>query len=393
MLTLLVLSACAGGIRSLYEAERDRALARAAPPEEGWMPDLRVRISNDALDGLTQAVLAQGLGSWSRSLRLDGPLGVKAEVRPSARLTELLLAPATACDGCLRANLEVEGRAAWTAAGASGSVPFTARLGGTLAFELSRVDAAWEASGRLVSVDRVEVRVERLGSLDATGLLGDALAEAVRSTGPVSLGRFGGADLPLRAARLATPRGLLELQLLSDVAEGEPVSAGLGLEDDLELRISTPTALALARRAAFERGAVAYDVAAIPTSLRVEEQRFLLGLRLWKLAGIGWWRDYEVEGSFGLVGGELRLAADKATEGAASKGAGLADPLALLAEGRILEAIPDALRGALPAAARLSVGEQTWQARLRSARGERGVLVLSGSLGQVAAGEGRSLGR
>lgn len=388
MISILLLLSCASGIRSMYEAERDAALGRAESPDASWIPDIRVRLSSAALDRMVQDVVARSVLSWNETLRLDGPLGIKAQVEPSGRVTSLTLSPSTACDGCLSADVSIAGKADWSAAGAKGSVPIEARLGATVSFELSRSGEAWATSGRITSVDRVQVSSARLGSLDVSELLGGWLSEAVSEAGPVALGELGGVNLPVRAARLATPRGELELQLLSDVLDGAPVSSGLALSRDFEVRVSAPTLLALARRQAFETGTIAYDVAAVPTSLSVDDQAFTMGLRLWKLKGVGWWRDYSVAGQIAVSGGELSLVAQQATEGEKSKGAGLADPIALLAEGRILEAITDGLKAAVPASTAVNVGDQQLRARVEEVRGDRGALVLTGELEPVQSRDG-----
>ncbi|MCK6505564.1 hypothetical protein L6R53_19565 [Myxococcota bacterium] len=393
---LLLVLGCASGIRTLYETERDAALARAPAPSEGWQPDVRMRISSQALDGLVQATLDQGLWSWDEQLTLSGPLGLQARVEPSGRVHRLRLAASRACDGCLEVDAGLEGTARWSAAGASGSVPFTAQVQGTVSFEVEREGAGWAVSGRLRDVDRVELGVSRLGSLDATELLGDWVSEALKEARPLALGTFGGGELPVAAARLSTPRGQLELQLLTDVVDGGPVSAGVNLAQDFEVRISSASALALARRKAFETGAIAYDVAAVPTSLAVDDDGFSMGLRLWKLSGVGWWRDYAVTGTMGVQQRQLVLQATEAVEGEKSAGAGLADPLALLAEGRILDAVADGLDQAVPASTGLSIGGQALTAQVQAVRGARAAIELTGSLvTQQAdgAGDGRTLER
>lgn len=376
----------------MYEAERDVALGRAPSPIDQWKPDIRVRLSNEALDDLVQAVVAKSVLAWSQDFTMEGPLGLQAKVSPSARVTSLTLSPSTACDGCLKADVTLSGRADWTAAGAKGSVPLEADLGATVSFELTSAGESWMTTGRVTGIDRVKVSSGRLGTLDATDLLGDWLGDAVKQAGPLALGEIGGASLPLRAARIATPRGQLEVQLLSDVIDGAPVSGGTTLDGDFDVRISAATVLGLARRQAFETGVIAHDVAAIPTSLSLDDQRFTMGLRLWKLKGFGWWRDYSVTGTMGLKGGDMVLAASEATEGETSKGAGLADPIALLAEGRILEAITDGLQTAVPASTAIEVADETLRAKVRAVQGDRGTLVMVGELQQVAdSGGGRRL--
>lgn len=398
MLPLLLLSlGCASGIRTMYETERDAALAKAAAPAEGWQPDLRVRLSSQALDGLVQATLDQGMLSWDEQLSLSGPLGLQARVEPSGRVRSLQLAASDACDGCLDVDAGLEGQARWSAAGTSGTVPFTAKVQGTVSFAVDRQGQGWQVHGSLRDVQRVELGVARLGSLDATELLGDWVRDALKEAKPLALGTFGGGELPLAAARLSSPRGQLELQLLTDVVDGGPVSAGVALREDFEVRISSATALALARRKAFEAGTIAYDVAAVPTSLAVDDGSFSMGVRLWKLAGAGWWRDYAVTGTLGVQERQIRMQATEAVEGDKSAGAGLADPLALLAEGRILDAVADGLDQALPAAAGVTVGGQQVTARVEAVRGARAAIELTGRLlvGDTATegGSGRALDR
>lgn len=396
MLPVLLLSlGCASGIRNMYEAERDAALARAPAPADGWQPDVRVRLSDSALDGLVQATLDQGVLAWDEQLTLSGPLGLKAKVEPAGRVRSLSLSASRQCDGCMEVQAGLEGQAKWSAAGASGSVPFTAQVKGTVTFAVEAEGQGWAVSGRLHDVDEVKVGVDRLGSLDATDLLGDWVGQALKEARPLALGTFGGVDLPLRAARLSTPRGQLELQLLTDAADGGPVTAGVHLASDFEVRISSATALALARRKAFEQGVIAYDVAAVPTALAVDGGGFSMGLRLWKLQGAGWWRDYAVTGTLGVQQQQLRLTATEAVEGEKSLGAGLVDPLALLAEGRILEAVTEGLDQALPASTGLNVGGQQITARVEAVQGARAAIELTGRLvqGQAEGATGRSLER
>lgn len=395
-LALLVL-ACASGIRSMYEAERDAALAQPPDPGESWQPEVRVRISDDALDGLVQSALDQGLLSWKESLELTGPLGFKAELKPQAELSALSLGASDQCDGCLDADATLQGEARWSAAGASGTVPFTAKVGATVAFTVAQAGSAWAVSGALKDVDRVKVGSATVGSLDATSLLGDWVSDALKQARPMELGTFGGAELPLRAARLSTPQGQLELQLLTDVPDGGAVAAGGGLSSDFEVRVSTATALALARRKAFEIGPIEYDVAAIPTSLSAEGASFTMGLRLWKIEGVGWWRDYSVVGQVGVQRRSIKLTPTQAVEGEKSSGAGLADPLALLAEGQILEAVEGGMNQTLPASTGVTIGKRTVTAQVEAVTGASAALVLTGSLKhgptQVKQGEGRTLSR
>lgn len=377
--------ACAGGIQALYEDEKAAAMKSLSAPGD-WSPDIRVRLSQDSLDDLVQVAVDEGLLDWKQTVNLQLPLGVEAKVKPSASVDSLELSPSSACEGCLGLKARLDGRAAWSAAGASGSVPFTARVGGTVSFELDKQPAGWALSGRVREVDQVQVGSAAIGNIDATSVLGGWISQALEQVEPVELGTFGGSELPLAGARLATSSGDLEVQLLSDLPDRQPVAPATKLRGAWELRIGTATLLGLARREAFETGPIAYDVAAIPTSLVINPGGFTLGLRLWKLEGNGWWRDYTVTGTVAASGGRLKLEPTGAEEGEKSQGAGLADPIALLAEGQILAAVEDGVRQSLPAGTAVQVGSRSVQARVSRVRGAMDHLVVMGTLDTSSSG-------
>lgn len=398
---LLLLLACASNIRSLYEADRDAALAPPSQASESWQPEVRVRLSQAALDEVVQATLDQGLLSWDRELKLAAPLGVTVTVHPQAQVDRLSLSASDSCEGCLDVDASLEGSARWSAAGVSGKVPFTAQLGATMSFALDHREDAWDVSGSLRDVRKVKVASARLGAVDATGLLGDWVEKGLERARHLALGTLGGAALPLRAARLSTDHGLLEIQLLTDVAGGSPVARGDALSEQWDLRIATPTVLALARRAAFQAGTLAYDTSPVPTSLSLDGQTFHMGLRLWRLSGAGWWRDYTVTGDVQVKAHKLALSPTDAREEEHSRGAGLADPLAALAEGRILDAVEGGLAQAFSAATGVALGERTLRAHVVAVAGQAEVLQLQGRLRLSDAATqadtpnegGRSLGR
>lgn len=391
----LLLFSCASGVLALYEEERAAALAAPPAIEDSWKPEVRLRLSDDALDGLVQSALDQGLLAWKDTIELDGPLGISAKVTPSGELSSLSLSASQQCDGCLEVDARLKGKARWSAAGASGQIPFTAKIGATMVFAVERDGSAWAVEASLEDVDRVQVGSASIGSVDATGLLGDWVSDALKRARPLDLGVLGGAQLPLRAARVSTSGGQVELQLLTDVPEGSPVSAGGTLSTDFDLRVSTDTVLALARREAFETGAIAMDVAAVPSSLQLDDSAFTMGLRLWKLTGAGWWRDYSVTGELGLKRRRITLEPTGAVEGEKSRGAGLADPLALLAEGQILDAIEEGMHQVLPGSAGTTVGSRKVTGQVTGLSGGDGVLTLSGSLSHARTdtGGGRTLQR
>lgn len=391
MLALLLLAGCAGNIKALYEEERALVMADPPPVGENWAPELRLRLSEAALQELAEVAVAEGLLAYDEVIEVKNPLGVKVEVKPKASVKKLTVAVGKDCGGCLELDARLAGKARWSAAGNSGRIPFTAKVKGTVAFELEETRKGWSIQGRLVELQKVKLESELVGKLDVTSILGDWTREALEEVPPLELGRIGGDDLPLRAARITGGDGAIELQALTQVSGGQAVPPlRSALSEGWDVHIHEATALALARREAFALGTVDYDIALDPRRLDLDAERFTMELRLWRLSGAGWWREYTVQGDVSVGKRKIRLAPTEATEGEKSKGAGLADPLALLVEGRILEAVSDGMRQALPGGAAAKVGDRKLLTKVSEVAGEGELIRLSGAVELREGSAGRS---
>ncbi len=373
---LALLAGCAGNIAQLYEAERDAVLRPVPAAGATWSGDLRLRLHADVVQALSEAALEEGLLAWEKTLTA----GRLAELTPSATVTKLTLTPG-GCESCMHLSATVSGKASWSMGPLSGRVPFTGKVKGSVALALEPAGQGWTLMGQVASIDKLTLRSVSLGQLDATDLLRGWSEQALQQAPAFAITALGGEALPLRGARLSLAEDWLEIEALSDVNGGEALPAATApLESDWELRTSSQTALALMRLAAFRAGTLSLDVAADPRRLEVSGEEFALDLRLWRLAGRGWWRDYTVTGTLRVADQQLQLTPTHAEEGDKSPGAGLADPLALLAEGRILEAVEGGLQQALPATKKASVGALTVRATTQQLVGSDGALVLSGTL-------------
>lgn len=388
MLLLLVL-ACAGNIGEMYEAEKAAALAAPPTPGERWSPELRLRIAEDALGRAAREVVAAGALRVERAYGVDNPLNIPLKARPSARVTRLDVSMGEDCSGCLLLDARLEGKTRWTAGPAEGAVPFRIRLAGQMRFSTQAQGQGWQVTGRIVEVGRIKVQAGSVRAIDLAPVVRGWATEALEKAPPIQLGHLGGGAMPLRAIRIGESEGALEIQALGDTAGGRPVSAASAPPStDWDLRMHPDTALALIRRMAFEAGPQELDVAIDPRALAVDGDRFTLALRLWRLKGAGWWRDYTVDGRLGVQRGSLRMTGKDAQEGEKSRGAGLADPIALLAEGRILDAVGDGVDQSLPATQTLDLKGVRLAARVDTARGDGSALAVAGPLRISAAGAG-----
>ncbi|MEL6342037.1 MAG: hypothetical protein AAFV53_02820 [Myxococcota bacterium] len=379
---LLGLIACASNIREQYNKERDQVLATVGPAPAGWRGDIQIRIQPSSMQRLATAALDAGLLSWDKTIRVDAPLGVKIRLNPNASITRLRLLPGQGCTSCLNIDADLNGNATWVVGPLDGTLPFTARMKGDLALALKRTDDGFQLNGRLADISRLAVQSDSIKRVNVGPQIKRWAQNALDAAPAFTIADFGGDDLPLRAARINLSSEMLSVEALS-MAEGAPVAASTALLDsgnDWEVRTSTETALNLMRRAAFEAGAQTYDLAVDPRALAVDGDRFDLNIRLWRLSNRGWWREYAVNGTFDVEKNKIQMHADRATQGEHSRGAGVADAIAVLARNRILEAITDNLQQAIPGTKSTTVQDLKIKAQTKSFTGEDGALVLQGTL-------------
>jgi hypothetical protein len=305
-------------------------------------------------------------------------LGLSAKLEPALEVKKLTFGAARTCERCVNAHASLDGKVGYDVAGYRGSVPLHGELTADVSIGLVRTGDAWSASAVVEAVQSLEVEVPRAGKVEVGGELERWAKRALKEAPAIPLGTFGGSGLPIRAARVAWIGEALEIEGATDVAGAVPVAPGGAEPAGWTVSLDSGTVLALARRAAFEQGALSHDVAVEPRSLVVADGGgFSLDLRLWKLAGAGWWRGYTVDGTLAIDGGKLVVRSDEVAETGKSRGAGIADPLALLVEGRILQALGDAFDRAIPLRAG-SVGGITPRASRIEVEGSR--ITLEGSV-------------
>lgn len=376
---LWILLSCAA-IPRAWQQEKTTVLAPPPPLAERWEPELRLQLSDAALQTLADGAVSGGLLAADTTLKVDGPLGLSASLRPEASVKGIKV-KAGDCQGCVDLDISLAGQGVFQVAKLTGDLPFNARLQGTLAFTVTRADSAWAITGQLTDLRGLKVSADRVGQVEVGAALKGWVDAALSRAPAVKLGEIGGLELPLRAARVATRGGALTVEAASDVAGGAPLGAAEPAPDQgWTLSVSQQTALALLRRAAFLKGPIAFDVAVDPRKLSVEGDDFTLDLRLWRLKRPGWWREYQVTGSAAVVKERLKLRPKEAVEGEKSQGAGLADPLALLAEGRILDAVEQGVAQSFPAGKDAKLGEAKLSAAATGVEGRPGALLIRGEL-------------
>lgn len=383
VLVSLAAAGCTPDVRGLYEAERVEALTLATERPARWSPDMIVRIAGPDLEAAVGTAIKAAVADPA-PLRLPLPLGMTAELKPRLTVDRAVLRGSDACPACVGFDAQLSGKAVWNVGPASGSFPFEVAADGVFAVEVS---AEREVRARPRSIGSVRVKIADYGNLrtNPSGEIQDALRAMLSKEMPrIALVDLGDVPVPIRDLRLRTlgsaGDGGVSIELLTDVPGARPAVDGDPLPSGVRVAISESALTGLARRAAFEQGELAMSVAADPRSLSVEGTRFTMGLRLWRLVGRGWWRDYTVTGELAIVGGKLKLSPEGVTETGHSPGAGLVDPLAALFQGKVLEAISDAFARSLPASRAEDLGSVRLRAAAKQVTGRDGTLVVDGTI-------------
>ncbi len=381
---LLFTLSCAPNVIELYARERDVALATASELPTNWSPDASLEISKAGLNLVMGAALKAEVEKEAPPIEIGLPLGRKASISPHLVVDKVSIAPSDACSPCVSLKGALLGKAPWNVDFVKGSFPFEVTADAVLAFEV--VDNR-EVRVRLKELKSVNVRVLEIAGLglNPSNALETWVARRVlEKLPPVTVTTLDSASLPLRGVRLLTRSDVLRVELLTDVPDSKPIPSRTSTAHDAEVVLSETALLGLARRAAFNKGTLTLDVAVDPRVLMVNEQGFTLGLRLWRLVGRGWWRDYTVTGSLLAEGGKVKLKTERVDEAGKSPGAGFVDPLAALLEGQITRVLEDALSQSLPGRRAEDLGGARIAAVVESVRGETGAMVVGARLAVVS---------
>lgn len=384
---LLLLTGCGPDISALYEEQRLIALTVASSVEKPWEPDLVLAIGGKALGRAVDAAATQTLTQKSPPLRLELPLGASASLTPRLAVNRAVLSPSDACPSCLHFDIEVTGKVEWTLGSLGGTFPAKVEVGG--AVEL-RVEGGTRVVAKPYRVGKVVVKAPDLGGLRAnpSSLIQDFVRAAVgEALPPIPLVDLAGSGLPIRDLRIRTANDTARIEVLSNVPGAKAATVGAPGTDSIMLGISETALAGLLRRGAFELGPVAMNTAIDPRAITVDGSTFRLDLRLWRLVGSGWWRDYDVAGTLDIVNDKLKLSPTTVVETGQSPGAEWVDPLAALFEAQILDAIAENLQRSLPAAHRENVGSLGLRAVATRVRGENQTLIVEGELRVVQAGQ------
>ena len=304
LLWMLILLGVAGCPRSVMQDFRDAkqaALDKPEDPQGRWQPDAVLHISHDVLERLVNRMLSD-YGTLAGTL--DATV---ATLRPRLSVKQVNLGKGD-CPRCLGVGTKLAGTLKVGTAVGSTSVPATVDL----AFDIV-LDVESRQGEHLI-----QVQPRRLRDLNVT-INGVGLGYA-RSTvqswvdqslltdvPPQEVTTIGGDDFPVRAVKVVPVQDAVQIHVLTSAPDAASIPVPRVAPQGWRLDIAPRTLVAMAAAEAYRAGPVAHDVVPVPTSLGLQEDRFTLGLRLWRTKGRGWWRDYEVTGSVKVDGNKIVL--------------------------------------------------------------------------------------
>lgn len=346
MLLLLALG-CPSPVSSDYEAAKTVALESVPDASGGWAPDAVLHLSHEMLSTLLSDVLAN-YGTLEDDI--DAGLG---ELHPALTVNQVQLGTG-ACDDCIGVTAQLGGPLGVKTRVGSTSVPLTVDATFDTELTVDRQGKDWRLLLQPRQLRELDVRVSGLG---VAGFAKESVRDWIdgaflADVPPQEITTLDGDQLPVRSVKVVPRPKAVQVHILTAVAQGAPVPIVTTVPEGWRLDVSPETLVGLAAAEAYRMGPQSRGIVPIPTSLVLDDDRFRLGLRLWRLSGRGWWRDYEVTGTVAVENAKFAFKPESAKKLKSSKGAALADPLAALGQGVILGAIEDALETTLPAAHR-----------------------------------------
>jgi hypothetical protein len=366
--------ACGGQVLEDYEREKQKVLTPAPPIKGQWQPDIRLRISYLSLDKMGKKLLQDSIGKGQFKKKA---MGITFSVKLSNNIENFKLKDGGE-GGKLGFQSKAIGTARWKVGALKSALPYSATIKGTA--EIVEKDGTTHL--QLVSIESLKLGTSKTPAIDVGPALETWMQEAVAQTPHIELGHVDLEKFGLRAMRVSSEEKTADISLLSDVPDASPLPPVFKeIGSDWELMASEDCVAMWMRRAAYRQGIISHGVAVDPQSFTMSDQDFSMGLRLWRLEGLGkWWREYEVSGITKVDKHRIKMDASDVEEGGKSPWAGAANPLILLGEGLIMEALEEQISYVLPAKRATRIGDKKLKAKVEKIYGRQGSVVVQGKL-------------
>jgi hypothetical protein len=377
-IALMLLHGCASVIED-YEEARTLALTEPSFVPANWLPDASIQLSQPMIDTLITTALTP-----PPSLTSTLNAGVMS-LTPALTVERLQLAASTDCTDCLQVDVDLGGTVGW-AAPIVGTGSTSVRVGCRLDTRLviTPVEHGFRIGVVPNRIKDVHAEVGRLRTgVDLSGPIASWVQSGLIAViPPFSLTEVGTDTAPVRGMRVSSTNQVVRVDLLTGARTPGFLPADLPApRTGFSVDVALDSLLQIARADAFREPPMARGIVAEPTQLRFEPDHFLVRLRLWK-TGRGFWRDYEVKGTYAMNGDDLLMSPTETKDKGHSPGAAFADPLVALTEGLVQRAVRKALDTAVPTNSG-DLGYNT-EVVLDTISGADGVLHATGSVRAIS---------
>jgi hypothetical protein len=342
-----LVAGCSNAVRRDFDNIYEAALA--PPPElseKDWSSDASLLIST--------ATLRDGFAAGMKGADLDARFKVPGfSISPRLRVESLeTIAPKPTCDGCIGLHGVLVGELDYRSVGLAGRATLGVGLNLDTKLQVQHQQDGWSIAAQPIEIYDAHLSFKgqrsTLADLATRPVLDWLTSRLVVPDSPYQLARFGDLDAPVRALRMRTTEKGLHIHVRTTSPVVMAVADAPDIDKGWSARLGVEALMSVARAASFEQGPIDYGIWIDPNDLLLEDDTFTLSVRMWKPKGGAWWRDYEIVGDYTFARGQLKLEPYEVLENRASPGAGSADPLALLAKGRILQSIAAAVNTSLP---------------------------------------------
>ena len=372
MFYLFLLTACSDKITQEYDARKSEILQASPPAPNDWQPDIVVRLQYDAISKLSKEILEYEINQLRFTQKV---LITNMSLQPKLKVEKWEV---TAKNNQIHISAKFVGSWLYDIALLSGSENTSITFDGIAKIEM-KDNQIWLS---LTSIQKLQVELASIQGFDLSNNIEQWLNTQLVKLPPISMGTFDTKSYPIRDIRIHTTAQSQNIEILSTAKHNQHLpTLSNEITNDWQAIIHQQTALHWAQTLAFSKGVISNGVAIDPVSMKIADNDFTMDLRLWKIEGVGlWWRDYTTTGTIHRLKNQLKFEGTSVVEGEKSPKAGLVDPLALLGEGLILEAIADNLLYSVPTQKKGKLDAGTWNVQLENFKGVNDTLELSGAL-------------
>jgi hypothetical protein len=342
-------------------------------PEEDWQPDARFRVSYEALEKTSLSTLEKKIKKGKFPIKF---LNQTITIGISNNIDEFSLKKGTE-DGILF-SMKLKGDVSVKHPLLSFSTPYSGRLEGNLVIDVHEKMLRIRTN----KINDIKVSTKILPQISLTEPIKDWINDSLKEVPPQDILELDFTAFAARDLRFVGSTHSLDIELLSHFPKTQSLPMNRRRpRGDWEMEISNDTLSKIVRQKTFELKATGNGVNIDAQNLFIEKRNLNVSLRLWKLEGWGqWWRDYTIQCPILIENEELKLGEASADLIEKSKGAGLADPLALLAEGYILETIKQQIQYSMPNTQQAKLSGQTLQIKINGVLGNQKAFIMYGDL-------------